>query len=138
MRQAASESGGPEAGKPAIDRAESVKAEAEGLAVQRILAAEHRARERLAGCAAEAQRQVEAARGEARRIEDRTAEAVRGIQRRQAAWLAARLAALRRDLERSLLTCDERDFSAAVLAAATERLARRMIGWDEPPPERTR
>ncbi len=97
-------------------------------AINRVLAAEQRAREDIARCEAQAREIVEAARAQARRIEERND--VRVIKLRAACqqWIAARTGELQRTAEEVRARPAGEDERHGRLAAAAERLAALLTG----------
>lgn len=99
-------------------------------AINRVLEAERRAGERVAGCEAQAAAELGAARERARRIAERTDTRITRLRTRCEQIVAVRVAQLKASAEAvrcQPLTEDER---AAQLAAAVARLATRLSGGE--------
>lgn len=97
-------------------------------AIQRVLQAEQRVRERIAQCEREAARLLEAARERARRLEERTDARISALRTRCEQLAGERAAALRAQAQRIALAPVEAEIDAERLAAAIERLAARLTG----------
>jgi vacuolar-type H+-ATPase subunit H len=97
-------------------------------AIQRILQAEHRAREHIAQCEREAAQLLEEARGRARRLAERTDARISKLRMRCEQLAAQRVAALREEAQGIALAPVEAEVDEARLRAAVERLAARLTG----------